>query len=153
VAGRVGNSLVISLLMVVLISVIGAVAYGVTIPTSTLPALLLTLAVGAFSFSCLGFALASVIPSEDAAPAVTNAIVFPLYFLSGVFVPEDEIPDGILHVASVFPIRPFFQALFTAWDPHTSGSGLELGHLAIVAAWGIFGLLVAVRFFRWEPRR
>ena len=25
--------------------------------------------------------------------------------------------------------------------------------LQVVAAWGLFGLLVAVRFFRWEPRR
>jgi ABC-2 type transport system permease protein len=153
VAGRVGNSLVISAIMVVLVSVIGALAYGVTIPTNTLPAMLVTLAVGAFSFSCLGFALAAIIPSEDAAPAITNAIVFPLYFLSGVFVPESEIPNGILQVASVFPVRPFFQAMFTAWDPHTTGSGFELGHLAVVAAWGVFGLLIAVRYFRWEPRR
>ena len=48
VAGRVGNSLVISVIMVVLVSVIGALFYGVTIPTDTLPALLVTLAVGSF---------------------------------------------------------------------------------------------------------
>jgi ABC-2 type transport system permease protein len=153
VAGRVGNSLVISLIMVVLVSVIGAVVYGVDIPTETMPAMLMTLAVGAFSFSCLGFALAAVIPTEDAAPAVTNATVLPLYFLSGVFIPENEIPDGVLNFADAFPIRHFFEALFTAWDPNTTGSGFELGHLAIVAAWGVAGLLVAVRFFRWEPRR
>ena len=66
------------------------------IPTGTLPALLLALAVGAAAFCCLGFALAAFIPNEDAAPAITNAIVFPLYFLSGIFVPENEIPDGVL---------------------------------------------------------
>jgi ABC-2 type transport system permease protein len=153
VAGRVGNSLVISLIMLVLVSAIGAIFYGVAIPTETLPAVLVTLAVGAVSFSCLGFALAAAIPSEDAAPAVTNAIVFPLYFLSGIFVPEDEVPNGVLHVADFFPVRHFFQALFTAWDPNTTGSGLELGHLAIVAAWGVVGLALALRFFRWEPRR
>jgi ABC-2 type transport system permease protein len=43
--------------------------------------------------------------------------------------------------------------MFTAWDPHTTGAGFELGDLAVVAAWGLFGLLVAVRFFRWEPHR
>jgi ABC-2 type transport system permease protein len=153
VAGRVGNSLVITAIMVVLVSVIGAVIYGVDIPTSTLPALLVTLAVGAFSFSCLGFALAAVIPSADAAPAVTNATVLPLYFLSGVFIPEDELPNGVLNFADVFPIRHFFEAMFTAWDPNTTGSGFELGDLAVVVAWGLFGLLIAVRFFRWEPRR
>jgi ABC-2 type transport system permease protein len=153
IAGRVGNSLVICLIMVALVSVIGALVYGVTIPTNTLPAMLVTLVVGAFSFSCLGFALAAVIPSADAAPAVTNATVLPLYFLSGVFIPESEIPDGVLNFADAFPIRHFFEAMFTAWDPNTTGSGFELGHLAIVAAWGVAGLLVALRFFRWEPRR
>jgi ABC-2 type transport system permease protein len=153
VAGRVGNSLVISLILVVVVSVIGALFYGVSIPTETMPAVVVTLAVGAASFSCLGFALAAVIPSEDAAPAVTNAIVFPLYFVSGVFVPADEIPDGILHFADIFPIRHFFEAFFTAWDPNTTGAGFELWDLAVVAAWGVLGLLIAVRFFRWEPRR
>ncbi len=153
IAGRVGNSLVISLIMVALISVIGDLAYGVPIPTSTLPALLVTLAVGAFSFSCLGFALAAAIPSEDAAPAVVNAIVFPLYFLSGIFVPEDEIPNGVLRVADAFPVRHFFEALFSVWDPATTGAGFELGHLAVVFAWGVAGLGAALLTFRWEPRR
>jgi ABC-2 type transport system permease protein len=153
VAGRVGNSLVISLIMVALVSLIGALIYGVTIPTETMPAMLVTLAVGAFSFSCLGFALAAVIPTADAAPAVTNATVLPLYFLSGVFIPQNEIPDGVLNFADAFPIRNFFEAMFTAWNPNTTGAGFELGHLAIVAAWGVLGLVIALRFFRWEPRR
>jgi ABC-2 type transport system permease protein len=153
IAGRVGNSLVISVIMVALISVIGRVFYGVSIPTHTMPAMLVTLAVGAFTFSCLGFALAALIPTREAAPAVTNVTVLPLYFLSGVFIPEGEIPDGVLNFAAFFPIRPFFQAMFTAWDPNTTGSGFEWGHLAVVAAWGVFGLLIAVRYFRWEPRR
>jgi ABC-2 type transport system permease protein len=153
VAGRVGNSLVISAIMVALVSVIGALVYGVSIPTHTMPAMLVTLAVGAFSFSCLGFALAAVIPTEEAAPAVTNATVLPLYFLSGVFIPQDELPSGVINFADAFPIRHFFEAMFTAWDPNTTGSGFELGHLGVVLAWGLFGLLIAVRFFRWEPRR
>jgi ABC-2 type transport system permease protein len=153
VAGRVGNSFVISVLMVVLVAILGKLVYGVSLPDQTIPAVLVTLAVGAFAFSCLGFALTTVIPSEDAAPAVTNAIMLPLYFVSGVFIPDSEIPSGVLHVADVFPVRHFFEAFFTAWDPNTTGSGFELGNLAVVAAWGVLGLLIAVRFFRWEPRR
>jgi ABC-2 type transport system permease protein len=153
VAGRVGNSLVISVIMVALVSVIGGLIYGVTIPTHTMPAMLVTLAVGAFSFSCLGFALAAAIPTAEAAPAVTNATVLPLYFLSGVFIPQDELPSGVINFSDAFPIRHFFEAMFTAWDPNTTGAGFEWGHLAVVAIWGLFGLVIAVRFFRWEPRR
>jgi ABC-2 type transport system permease protein len=153
VAGRVGNSLVVSLLMVVLVAVIGRLVYDVSIPDQTIPAILITLAVGAFSFCCLGFALTAAIPSEDAAPAISNAVVLPLYFISGIFIPDSEIPQGVLQVADLFPIRHFFEAFFAAWDPGTTGSGLELGQLAIVAAWGLAGLVVALRAFRWEPRR
>jgi ABC-2 type transport system permease protein len=153
VAGRVGNAFVISVLMVVLVAILGKLVYDVSLPSETIPAVVVTLAVGAFAFSCLGFALTAMIPSEDAAPAVTNAILLPLYFVSGVFIPDSEIPSGVLDVADVFPVRHFFEAFFTAWDPNTTGAGFELGDLAIVTAWGLFGLAIAVRFFRWEPRR
>jgi ABC-2 type transport system permease protein len=153
VAGRVGNSLVVSLLMVVLITVLGWLLYDVSVPDQTIPALLVTLAVGAFAFSCLGFALTTIIPNEDAAPAITNAVVLPLYFISGVFIPDSEIPAGVTQVADVFPVRPFFQSFFAAWDPSTTGSGFEWGHLAVVAAWGVAGLVIAILAFRWEPRR
>jgi ABC-2 type transport system permease protein len=154
VAGRVGNSLVVSVLMVILVAVIGRLVYDVSLPGgATIPAVLVTLAVGAFAFSCLGFALTAIIPSEDAAAPVANATILPLYFISGVFIPDSEIPSGVLQVADVFPVRHFFEAFFAAWDPNTTGAGFELGDLAVVAAWGLFGLLIAVRFFRWEPRR
>ena len=96
----------------------------------------MTLAIGAASFCCLGIALTAAIPSEEAAPAITNVAVLPLYFLSGVFIPETEIPDGVLQFADLFPIRHFFEAFFAAWNPQTAGAGFEWGHLAVVAGLG-----------------
>ncbi len=152
VSSRIGNALVVSVLMVVLITAISHVFYDVPIPTNTIPAILVTLLVGTFAFCSLGLALSTVIPSEEAAPPITNFTVLPLYFLSGVFIPENEIPEGVLDVAAIFPIRHFFQALLTAFDPATTGAGFEWGHLAVVAAWGIAGMVLAVRFFRWAPK-
>lgn len=153
VAGRVGNGLVISVAMASVVIVIGHLLYDVEIPTRTIPALLVTLLVGAFAFSSLGFALTALIPSEEAAPPITNVTVLPLYFLSGVFIPESEIPEGVLDVASVFPIRNFFEGLLASFDPTADGAGFEWLHLAIVAAWGVVGLLLAAKYFRWAPRR
>lgn len=152
IVGRVGNALVISLLMLVVVTLLGRIVYGVSIPGETLPAVLVTLVVGAAAFACLGFALTVIIPSEQAAPAVTNAIALPLYFISGIFIPESEIPDGVLHVADLFPFRHFFEAFFNAFDPNTTGIGFEWGNLAIVAAWGLAGLVIAALFFKWTPR-
>jgi ABC-2 type transport system permease protein len=151
IAGRVGNAVVISLLMTVLVTVIGRLVYDVALPDATLPALLITLVVGAGAFTCMGLALTVAIPSVDAAPAVTNAIALPLYFISGIFIPESEIPDGVLHFADVFPFRHFFEAFLAAFDPATSGAGIELGNLAVLVAWGVAGLVVAALWFRWTP--
>jgi ABC-2 type transport system permease protein len=153
IAGRVGNSVVIAVLMLALVAALGRVAYGVPIPWDQAPAVLITLVLGAATFSCLGLALTAAIPSQSAAAPITNLVIFPLYFLSGVFVPESEVPDGVISFSEVFPVRNFFQAFFAAWDPNTTGGGLEWGNLAIVAAWGIAGLIVAVRAFRWTPRQ
>lgn len=152
VAGRVGNSLVVSLLLVVVVTAIGRVLYGVAIPDQTIPALLVTILVGAFAFSSLGFALTAAIPSEEAAPPITNFVALPLYFISGIFIPETEIPEGVLNVAEVFPIRHLFLPLLEAFDPATTGAGFEWGNLGLVALWGVAGLAIAERTFRWTPR-
>jgi len=152
IAGRIGNSAVISIVMLAAISVIGRILYGVPFPWERLPAVIVTLIIGAASFSCLGIALSAAIPSRDAAPAITNVIVLPLYFLSGIFIPENEIPNGVLDVAGLFPIRHFFEAFFAAWSPNTVGSGFEWGDLLVVALWGLGGLILAIRYFRWTPR-
>jgi ABC-2 type transport system permease protein len=151
IAGRVGNSIVVALLMLILISVLGRVLYSVPIPWSEAPAILVTLVVGAAAFSCLGIALTAVIPSQDAAAPIVNALLLPLYFLSGIFIPDDELPQGVIDFSSHFPIRDFFQAFFAAYLPG-GHSGVDWGNLAVVAIWGVAGLLLAVRFFRWAPR-
>jgi ABC-2 type transport system permease protein len=151
-AGRVGTSLVVSIVMLVLLAAIGWIAYGVSIPWDRAPAVLVTLAVGATAFCCLGLALTAFIPSQDAAAPITNIAIFPLYFLSGVFIPDSEIPDGVLHVADAFPVRHFFEAFFAAWEPGTVGAGFEWVHLGVLAAWGVAGFGIALRWFRWMPR-
>jgi ABC-2 type transport system permease protein len=139
-------------MMLALIAAIGRLLYGVAIPWGQSPAILLTLVVGAAAFCCLGIALTAAIPSQDAAAPIVNALLLPLYFLSGVFIPDDQLPNGVVHFADAFPIRHFFEAFFNAYIPAGGGSGIEWGSLAIVAAWGVVGLLLAVRFFRWTPR-
>jgi ABC-2 type transport system permease protein len=151
IAGRIGNSIVVALLMLILLAAIGGILYGVALPWSRLPAILLTLVVGAAAFCCLGIALTAAIPSQDAAAPIVNALLLPLYFLSGVFIPEDQLPNGVIQFADLFPVRHFFDAFFDAYVP-AGGGAISWDNLAVVAAWGIAGALLAVRFFRWTPR-
>jgi ABC-2 type transport system permease protein len=150
-AGRILTATVVCVLLVVALLVIGRVVYGVTVPSHTLPGLVLTVVVGAAACCALGFALTALIPSENAAPAIVNAIVLPLYFFSGVFIPDNSLPSGMKFIGSLFPVRHLFQAFLTAFDPATRGSGIAVGHLAVLAVWGLAGGVVAARTFRWTP--
>jgi ABC-2 type transport system permease protein len=150
-AGRIGTSITVSALLVVLLLAIGRLLYGVSIPTHTLPACVLTVFVGAAAFSCLAFAITAFVPSEDAAAPIANVIMLPLMFISGIFIPNSEIPAGMTDVANVFPVKHLFQSLLKVFDPATTGAGFAWGHLAVIAAWGVVGTAVAVWRFRWTP--
>ena len=136
-----------------LLMLIGAVVFDVSLPSNALPGLLAALAVGTFAFCTLGIAYTRVIGTEEAAPALTNAVVLPLYFISGVFVPFRQLPEGLQRVAELLPAQPFVDALRIAFDPNTTGSGFAGEDLLKLAIWGVVGLVLAVRFFEWTPRR
>ena len=107
--------------------VIGWAAFAAHIPGRTGPAFLLDIIVGAVVFSCLGFAVASLISNVDAAQPVTLAIVLPLCFLSGVFIPILELPHWLINIGKIFPVHALADALLAAYNPHTTGSGLRWG--------------------------
>ncbi len=130
---------------------IGRLAYGVTVPAAAFAGIAAALVVGAGAFCCLAFALCSFVPSEDAAAPMTNVVVLPLLFLSGIFIPNDEIPASMQQVADLFPIKHLFEALLRCFDPLGTGPRVAVGDLAFVALWGLAGFLVATRRFRWTP--
>ncbi|MEA2192899.1 MAG: type transport system permease protein [Solirubrobacteraceae bacterium] len=152
-AGRIGTSIVTAVLVTALLMAIGSILFGVAVPTHTLPGLVAALALGAATFCALGIAYTRVIPSEEAGPAMTNAVVLPLYFISGVFVPFRTLPDALQHVAELLPVQPFVDALRIAFDPNTTGAGFAGTDMLKLAVWGIVGLVLAVRLFGWTPRR
>ena len=145
---------IIGIVLVAVVTAFGWVFYSVEVPTGTLPAFLLTLAVGAAAFAMLGLAMTAFIPNAEAAPAVVNAVILPLLFISDVFIPlRDNAPVWLGLVGDLFPVKHLSLALQAAFNPFEDGSGLRLGHLAVMAAWGAGGAVVALLRFRWEPKR
>lgn len=151
-AGRIGHAVLIAILLVVIVAAFGALLYGVEVPWGALPAMVLVLAVAAAAFSALGMALAGVMPNADAAPAIVNAIVLPVLFVSNVFIDMSNAPEWLDSVSHVLPVRHFADAMMRLYaDGAAVGvPGLELG---VIGLWGVIGVLVALRFFSWEPRR
>jgi ABC-2 type transport system permease protein len=151
-SGRIAHSILITILLVAIVAAFGALFYDADLPSRTLPAFILTIAVGAASFSALGLAITAVIPNADASPAIVNASMLPLLFLSGVFIPIQDPNAWFVTLAKAFPVYHFAEAMNAAYFAPT-GTGFEGTHLLILGAWGVAGVILSVLFFSWEPRR
>jgi len=151
-AGRIVHAVLLAFLLVVIVAAFGSVFYSVRLPWDRLPALVLTLAIGAASFCALGLAIAGLVPNADSAPAIVQFSVLPLNFISNVFVDMRDAPSWINTVSELFPIRHFADAMLGIWNPLPSGNGFAWADLGVMAAWGVAGVLIAVRYFTWEPR-
>ena len=150
--GRIAHAILVAFLLVIIVGAFGAAFYSADIPGRTLPAFLATLAVGAASFSALGLALTGFVPNAEAAPAVVNFTILPLLFLSDIFIPIQNPNAWYVKVAKVFPVYHFSQAMKSAYFSPT-GSGWKGADLLVIGVWGLAGVIVAVLFFTWEPRR
>lgn len=151
IAGRSLTAVVVALFTTVVLLVLGWIFFKAHVPARHAPALVVTVIVGTLAFCCMGYALASVIRNEDAAQPITQAVMLPLYFISGVFVAVTVLPHWLVDVADVFPVRHLAAALLAAYNPHTTSAGFAPGDLLIVAAWGLAGLVIALRRFSWLP--
>ena len=142
----------ISVFMTVMVITIGWVGFDVSLNGAGFGSLVLTVLIGSMAMSALGLALTSIIPSESASSAVTNAIVLPLYFISDVFVVGDK-PEVLELIANLFPVQHLTSALFESFDPLTTSVPWPVGHWLVIAAWGAFGIVVTLTSFRWIPNR
>ena len=149
---RVGSSVWFSLIAAAIQVAAGILLFGVRIVWPLAPAALVTLLLGISCFCALGLALAAVIPNGEAAPAVANFTAMPILFVSGVFFPLDGAPRWLQWVGNAFPVKHFNDALVDDFDPTTVGAGFDWAHLAVLALWTVAGAIVAMRFFKWEPR-
>jgi len=148
-AAVLASTLLVFALQAVLLVVLGRVLYGATLPERPL-SLLAAVAVGTLAFAGLGVGTAALIRSSEGASAVVNVIVLPMAFLSGSFGPT-ELPRFLAAIADVLPLKHLLDAL-QAITLEQEPVWEQLGSLAVVVAWGVVGLAVAVRRFGWEPR-
>ena len=151
VAGEITAALAITALMTVLVVGIGWLVFDVSVEANAIPALVVSLVLGAAAFSALGLALTVIIPSEKAAPAVTNMISLPLYFVSDVFIIGDDTPAAVQWIGNIFPIKHLAKALGDSFNPFEPGTPFPWEHWLVIAAWGVFGVVVAAKRFRWTP--
>lgn len=146
--GLIGSSVVNAVLQIALIVAIGNLVYGVSLPQDPL-ALGLFAVAGVIAFAALGVAFSQAIPNFDAAAGYVNVVFLPVIFVSGVFYSTDSLPAVLEAMAQALPLKHVIDGLSGAI---VTGAGVadNLVALAVVGGWGAAGILLAVRYFRWE---
>ncbi len=145
------STLIIAVVQVVLLLLVGRVGFGVHVPQN-LGAFSVAVLVGSISFAALGVAMSTLMPNQEAAGPITSIVFFVLLFLSGLWFPLTK-GSGLAKFSDWFPVRHFITAVFAPFDTQPGVSPWAWHDLGVVALWGVAGAIVALRRFRWSPRR
>jgi ABC-2 type transport system permease protein len=152
ITARILSAVWFSMISAVVMVTVAVLLFHVEVIVRMVPAAVVTLLLAAACFCALGMAVAAVIPNGEAAPVIANFTFFPVAFISDLFFPTAGAPAWVGTVGSIFPVKHFAVALEGTFNPFVHGSGFQWGHLGIMALWTLAGVVVAVRFFRWEPK-
>lgn len=147
-AGRIGSALLVTLAMTAVTLAFGALAYGVRIPTATLPGFVLALALGTACFTTLGVGIVRFIPNAETAPPIVNIAILPITFISGIWFANQGLPHWLARIAQIFPVHALADAFQYAFDPRTTGAGIRFSDLPTLAIWLAVGIVLMIRFLR-----
>ncbi|MFD5522074.1 ABC transporter permease [Streptomyces sp. NPDC127066] len=114
---------------------------------------------GLTACALLGIAISTVPKSGRSATSVVVLPFLVLQFISGVYIAIDTIPDWMLNIGALFPLKWMCQGLRGVFLPDSAkvleqAGGWEFGRIALVlGAWCVGGLLLCLLTFRWKNRR
>jgi ABC-2 type transport system permease protein len=145
------STVVVALVEVLLLLIIGRFGYDVRLPQAV-GAFVVVLLVGIVSFAAMGVAMSTVIPNQETAGPVTSVVFFVLLFLSGLWFPL-KANSGLAQFSNYFPVRHLLLAVFAPFKFQHGVSPWPWHDLLVVAIWGACASVVALRRFKWSPRR
>jgi ABC-2 type transport system permease protein len=160
--GKIMLVLVVTAAEVVVLLGVGVLMFDLTLPATAGRwfTFAWVFAVGTVACSLLGIAASSLARSARSAGAVMNLPYLVLAFVSGIFFsPVREVPEPLLTIGSVFPLKWMAQGFRSVFLPETIlpyevVPSWEHGRTALVlGAWCIGGLVLCLTTFRWRGRR
>lgn len=97
----------------------------------------------------IGLAIGGWAKNENQAAPLSQVIVLPMMFLSGVFFPTFLMPEFLQHITKFIPLTPIVDSVRLII---TEGATLlSLGpQLAIILGWIVIVYILAFKLFRWE---
>jgi ABC-2 type transport system permease protein len=157
---KIGRVWIIGVLEVAILLAVGVTMFQLSLPTD--PERWLTFVwvfgLGSAAATLLGLAVGGMIRSAKAAPAILNVPFVVLQFISGVFLPEKLLPEGVRAVASALPLRWMCKGMRSVFLPDSflsveAGRSWQHGLMALMLiGWCVVGALLTMRTFHWVER-
>lgn len=142
---KLAMSSIFAMIIVFLLSVVGVLFGGVSLPAASWMRLLFTLILGAAPFAAIGLALGYV-SGPNSAPAIVNLVYLPLSFASGLWIPIEVMPQAIKTLAVALPPYHLGQLALAAVG---AGRGAPVwAHVLTLLGFALIGLGLALLAYR-----
>jgi ABC-2 type transport system permease protein len=158
--GKILFATVLTVMETIIMLAVGMLVYGLKLPTQ--PAQWVTFVwvflLSVATCTLLGMAASTVPRSSRSAAAIISLPYLLLQFISGVYFPFTTLPKFMQEIAAIFPLKWMCQGLRSVFLPNVAltaepaGSWEHWKVALILLAWGIAGLYLCLRSFRWLSR-
>jgi ABC-2 type transport system permease protein len=98
----------LAMILAIVMVVVAHFTFNTSIPSVSS---MFILVIGALCFTGLGMLIAGALRDVEAVSGASNALAFPMMFLSGTFWPLEMMPDYMQIIAKAFPLTYYIQAL------------------------------------------
>ena len=108
----------------------------------------IALLISTWSILSIGFLIASIVPTARFAQPIGAIILYPMFAVSGLFVPVESLPPVLHAVARVLPLSYAVSLLEGMWNGDAWST--HIGDVAALAV--VFAVCTALsaKVFRWE---
>jgi ABC-2 type transport system permease protein len=159
--GRVVAVFLLVLAQVAILIILGVAFYHLRLPSSAGRWLTFVwvIVLGTLTSALLGLAVGGRIRNAKASPAVVNLPFVVLQFISGVFLPFNQLPASLKTVSGLFPLRWLSQGMrsvFLSDSYQVQEEHLSWQHgrmFLTLAIWLIIGLTLCLTTFKWVDER
>ncbi len=146
--GQIVGRLVFLSLEVVILVAFAHFAFDVRVRGS-LVSLAVVALLGAMTFAGIGLLVASRARTIEGVSGLMNAVMLPMWILSGTFFSTSRFPDIMQPVVRALPLTAINTALRAVMIDGASLASVA-GDLGIAVLWGVVAFAAALRLFRWS---
>ena len=139
------TAIAFGLLIVSVLVVLGVLFGDVHLSAVELSHMMLVTVAGSLPFAAMGLLLAQIVPAA-AASGIVNLLYLPMSFVSGLWMPIENLPHFVQRIAPLFPTYHLAQLMMTVFGYQRPG-GTILGHCLNLAGFTALMLLLSWRVF------